>query len=194
MKFEKITDTKIKIILDTKDIKLHNISSENIFNNSRSSQQLLKTMLIRAEKEIGFKTGDSKLLVEALMSSDEEYTFIITKLIEKKQEPEPEQTSFVFKFNNFDDFISLCSFLNNISDLNLRNFSENFSLISYNNNYYLYDKNTENYSVLLDYMEEVFSEFGTKVPNSSYISGLLNEYGKIIFEDNAIINCIFNFV
>lgn len=194
MKFEKITDTKIKIILDTKDIKLHNISSENIFNNSRSSQQLLKTMLIRAEKEIGFKTGDSKLLVEALMSSDEEYTFIITKLIEKKQEPEPEQTSFVFKFNNFDDFISLCSFLNNISDLNLRNFSENFSLISYNNKYYLYDKNTENYSVLLDYMEEVFSEFGIKVPNSSYISGLLNEYGKIIFEDNAIINCIFNFV
>ena len=33
MKFEKITDTKIKIILDINDIKLHNISTNNFFNN-----------------------------------------------------------------------------------------------------------------------------------------------------------------
>ena len=41
---------------------------------------MLQNMLNRAQKEIGFETGDSKLLVEAIMSSDEECTFTITKL------------------------------------------------------------------------------------------------------------------
>ena len=78
MKFEKITDTKIKIILDINDIKLHNISTNNFFNNS-SSQKLLQIMLSEAEKEIGFKVDDSRLLVEAITNSNQEYIFTISK-------------------------------------------------------------------------------------------------------------------
>ena len=84
--------------------------------------------------------------------------------------------------------------MNNLSDLNLKDFSENFSLIFYNNTYYLYDSDISKYSILLDYMKETFSEFGTRIYNSTEIEGILNEYGKVIFENNAIVNCIFHFI
>ena len=191
MKFEKLDDTKIKIILTIKDLELYNISDETVFDNSSSSQQLLQSILIQAEKEVGFETDDSQLLVEALLSPNQEYIFTITKLIDSTSST---QDSFIFKFDSFDDFVALCTFLNNISDLNLNEFSKNFSLILYNNTYYLYDSNIANYTVLLDYMKDIFSEFGVKISNSNHIDGLLNEYGKVIFKTNAIVNCILNFV
>ena len=124
MKFEKITDTKIKIILDTKDIKLHNISSENIFNNSRSSQQLLKTMLIRAEKEIGFianktnfenmienyiKNYNSKNVESVSITNNPEYKL---KLIDKKQETSENeiliamQKEMIIKYHYYEIYIN----------------------------------------------------------------------------------------
>ena len=192
MKFEKITDTQIKIILDIKDMELHNITNESIIATSTFPQKLLQTMLKTAEKEVGFKADDSKLLVEATMPNNTECIFIITKLTTKTISSL--DNSFVFKFNCFDDFIALCTFLNNLSDLNLKYFSENFSLIFYNNTYYLYDSDISKYSILLDYMKETFSEFGTRIYNSTEIEGILNEYGKVIFENNAIVNCIFHFI
>ena len=126
------------------------------------------------------------------MPNNTECIFIITKLTTKTISSL--DNSFVFKFDCFDDFIALCTFLNNLSDLNLKDFSENFSLIFYNNTYYLYDFDIGKYSILLDYMKETFSEFGTRIYNSIEIEGILNEYGKVIFEDNAIVNCIFHFI
>lgn len=192
MKFEKITDTQIKIILDIKDMELHNITNKSIIATSTFPQKLLQTMLKTAEKEVGFKADDSKLLVEATMPNNTECIFIITKLTTKTISSL--DNSFVFKFNCFDDFIALCTFLNNLSDLNLKDFSENFSLIFYNNTYYLYNSDISKYSILLDYMKETFSEFGTRIYNPIEIEGILNEYGKVIFEDNAIVNCIFHFI
>ena len=63
MKFEKITDTKIKIILSLKDMELNNVSIDNILSNSDSSQKLLQNIISMAEEKIGFKPEDSKLLI-----------------------------------------------------------------------------------------------------------------------------------
>ena len=121
MKFEKITDTQIKIILDIKDMELHNITNKSIIATSTFPQKLLQTMLKTAEKEVGFKADASKLLVEATMPNNPECIFIITKLTTKTISSL--DNSFVFKFDSFDDFIALCTFLNNLSDLNLKDFS-----------------------------------------------------------------------
>ena len=193
MKFEKLNDAKIKIIVSIHDMEEKNISVRNLFSNSEPSQELLQNLLQMAEQEIGFKVDDSKLLIEATLSSEEECTFIITKLQEKLENTN-NTNSFIFKFNTFDTFIELCTFLNNFSDLNLKDFSQNFSLILYNTTYYLYNSDVENFSVLLDYMKNVFAEFGTNVSDSPNIHGILNEYGKVIFEKNAIVKCIYSFV
>ena len=56
MKFEKLTNTKIKIIISQEDLKLNNLSIDNILSNSISSQKLLNNIILNAEKELNFKT------------------------------------------------------------------------------------------------------------------------------------------
>lgn len=194
MKFEKITDITIKIILSDEDMKLNNVSAENIFSNSASSKMFLQKLLNKAEKEIGFEPGDSKLLVEAIMSSDIEYTFTITKFDENKMYLEKSNNLFIFRFTYFDDFVALCNFLQNFSFLCLKDISKNFSLIYYNNTYYLKFIKTKDFSVTLDFIQTFFDEFGENVSNSPNIDGFLNEYGKIIFSKDAILKCLFSFV
>ena len=99
MKFERLTDTKIRITLTLKEIQDNNISNEAIFTNSNNSQRLLQLMLNEAEEKIGFKTNDSKLLVEALAFSEQEYTFIITKL--ETTDIEKINKFFIFRFDNY---------------------------------------------------------------------------------------------
>lgn len=193
MKFEKITDSKIKIIVSMQDMGLNNISTENIFSNSTSSQKLLQSILNRAKKEIGFETGDSRLLVEAIMSSGVEYIFTITKLDDNQLYLEKNNNLFIFKFIDFDDFLALCTFLKNFSFLCLKDISKNFSLIYYNNTYYLKFLKTKEYSIVIDYIKNFFDEFGEDVSNSTNIDGFLNEYGKVIFPKDAISRCLYSF-
>lgn len=193
MKFEKLTETKIRIILSLKDIEVNNLSVENVLSNSADSQKLLNTILTQAEKELGFKLDDSKLLVEAMALSDEECIFTITKLLDEKIYYPKSSNSFIFKFESFDDFINLCTFLNNFPYLCLKDVSKNFSLIYYNNTYYLRFIEVGNSSIVIDYIKTLFDEFGKDVSHSTGIDGVLNEYGKVIFSKNAIIKCINSF-
>ena len=194
MKFVKITDTKIKIIVSLQDMELNNILPENVLSNSADSQKLLDTIISKAEIELGFKPDDSQLLVEAVVPSDEECIFTITKLIDNQICSSIHGNFFIFKFDCFDDFINLCTFLNNFSYLCLKEISKNFSLIFYNNTYYLKFVESEYSSIVIDYIKTLFGEFGKDVSHSVGIDGILNEYGKIIFSKNAILKCIHSFI
>lgn len=194
MKFEKLTDTKIKIILSIQDIESNNLSIENILSNSDDSQKLLDSIIHKAEIELGFTPDDSQLLVETVMQSNNECVFTITKLSNDKTFQFQHSNSFVFKFDFFDDFINLCTFLNNFSCLCLKEISKKFSLIYYKNAYYLKFNKNENTSIVIDYMKTLFEEFGTDVSYSTEIIGILNEYGKTIFSQNAILKCAQAFI
>ena len=66
MQIEKITENKIKIILNIQDLQEKNIDLHSFMSNSIESQDLFYDMLDKAEKEIGFETKDYKLIIEAL--------------------------------------------------------------------------------------------------------------------------------
>lgn len=193
MKFEKLTDTKIKIILSLQDMESNNLSVENVLSNSADSQKLLDTIISKAETELGFMPEDSQLLVEAVVPSNDECIFTITKLLDDKICCPESGNSFIFKFENFDDFINLCSFLNNFSYLCLKEISKNFSLFYYNNTYYLKFVESAYSTIVIDYIKTLFEEFGKDVSQTSGIDGVLNEYGKVIFSKNAILKCINSF-
>ena len=176
------------------DMELNNISIENVLSNSINSQQLLELIIKKAEKELGFNPGNSKLLVEAIAPSDEECIFTITQLLDDDNTCAKRINSFIFKFDNFEDFSNLCIFLNNFSYLDLKSFSKNFSLIFYNGTYYLKLIEMINSSIIIDYLKTLFEEFGKNVSCSAGIDGILNEYGKVIFDKNAILNCINSFL
>ena len=193
MKFEKITDTKIRIILSVKDIEENNTSVEKILSNSIDSQKLLELMICKAEKKLGFNPGDAQLLIEALSQSNGSCIFTITKISDDNPCCKKTTKSFIYKFETFDNFINLCNFLNNFSYLNLKDFSKKFSLIFYNNTYYLQALDTQNLECILEYIKPFFSEFGADVSNSAGIEGVLNEYGKVLFSKNAMQKCLHTF-
>ena len=193
MKFEKLTDTKIRIILSIKDIESNNLSIDDVLSNSKDSQKLLNTLITKAEQKLNFKTEDSQLLVEAISSCSDEYIFTITKLLEDKTYYCKNNNYFIFKFDCFDDYVNLCTFLKNFSYLCLKEISKNFSLIFYNNNYYLKFVEDEYSSIVIDYIKYLFKEFANDVSHSTGIDGVLNEYGKVIFSKNAIMKCINSF-
>ena len=84
MKIEKITDNKIRIILNLDDLRAKNIDLHSLMSNSIESQSLFVDMLDEAEKTVGFYTKDSKIMIEALASSDGLFVFTITKVEEEQ--------------------------------------------------------------------------------------------------------------
>ncbi len=66
MRIEKLTENKIRITLNMQDLQEKNIDLHTFMSNSIESQDLFYDMLDKAEKEIGFKTKDYKLMIEAL--------------------------------------------------------------------------------------------------------------------------------
>ena len=54
MKIEKITENKIRIIINFDDLKAKNIDVHSIMSNSLESQSLFQDLLKEAEKTVGF--------------------------------------------------------------------------------------------------------------------------------------------
>ena len=79
MKIEKLTENKIRIILNVEDLEKNNIDLHSFMSNSIESQSLFIDILNQAEHEVGFSTKDCKILIEALASSDGNFIFTITK-------------------------------------------------------------------------------------------------------------------
>lgn len=70
MRIEKITDNKIRITLNIEDLKEKNMDLHSFMANSFESQSLFLDMLEEADKEVGFKTDNYRLMIEAIATSD----------------------------------------------------------------------------------------------------------------------------
>ncbi len=182
MKFEKITDNKIKISLTSEDMDMNNISKNILISDNFIAHPLLQSFLERAEQELNFKVNDENLLVEILNVNDG-FIFTITKV--NSDYLIYDNSHFVYKFENFNNFLAFCTYIKNM------NWSvfEDFCLFIYNNVYFLISSN--NISPDFNF---VLSEFGKKINSSYLFEGILNEYGKVILGRDAINTCINLFV
>ena len=198
MKIEKITDNKIRIILNLDDLKAKNIDLHSFMSNSIESQSLFVEMLDEAEKEVGFYTKDSKIMIEALASSDGLFIFTITKVEEdtpKKRNLRIKRKSFnqnvekaIYKFETFDEFCEFCSYISNDLALcsNLKGLAKNSSLYLYDNTYFLVVSGINLDFANLKNFYAVISEFAKLMGNNDSFESKLLEYGKPIMKKNAI--------
>lgn len=153
MKFEKITDNKIKIFFSTDDFNSKNISPKVLFSNNYIIQNLLNTFLEKAKDELNFKVNDEQLLLEAISCTDG-FVFTITKILPYLFEYN--SMTNIYKFENFENFVCFCTYIKNMKI----SFNTNFSLYFYNNNYYLCYLNDSKLNIIL-------KEFATQVKNIS---------------------------
>lgn len=195
MKFEKLNDNKIKIILTIKDLEEKNIDFHSFMSNSIESQNLFIDMLKEAEKEIGFITNNYNIHIEAFATSDGMFIFTITRIsvinLPKKKKVvytrkiiKENKKFIIYSFNSFDDYCNLCTFFKKQTS-NFSTYLKNVSLILYNSTYYLvlYDTNMDELTArhFFSYM----SEFATLCNTSELFVNKLLEHGKVIIPSNA---------
>lgn len=197
MKFEKIDDNKLKIILNISDLSEQNVDFHSFMANPLQSQKLFNILLDLAEKKVGFITKNYDLRIEALSLPNADFVITLTKLMPKtdkehinsykirpfkiKKRHLPKSSGIVvYCFDFFDDFCDFSGLFNKM------NFSKTNKLYYYNEKYYLVIEtlnidNCKNYKFY-----SMITEFATYIHDSDIFSKQLSEYGKIIINKNAV--------
>ena len=201
MKIEKITENKIRITLNLDDLKEKNIDFHSFMSNSVEAQDIFIDMLKEAEQQVGFKTDDYKILLEALATSDGKFILNVTRIIPdtdtlkkkkvniKRKSVKIDKKLAIYKFNTFDDFCNFSSILHTSNyDLIIKKIKKAV-LYSYNNSYYLVLNNILADLSLLKSFCSLIAEFSTYISNSDLFEKKLSEYGKVIIKNNAIETC-----
>ena len=190
MKIEKLTENKIKITLSIDDLQERNIDMQSFMYNSPESQDLFWDMMNEAEREYGFDVNESMIYVEATSNATGQFTLIVTKTDETNNFPQPHsrigtrKNSFKLKrksmststkkalyiFESFDDVCDFCK------TIDLTTLGRN-SLYRIENEFYLELENSNSNHIL---------DFATLAKNYDLMMGKINEYGKIVIEDNAL--------
>ena len=67
MKIEKLTDNKIRIIINIEELSEKNIDIFNLPSSKEKIYDLFDGILKEAEKQVGFKAQDCRLLIEAFL-------------------------------------------------------------------------------------------------------------------------------
>lgn len=191
MKIEKLNENKLKITLSIDDLEERNINLHSFMYNTPESQDLFWELIQAAEKECGFNVDDSMIYVEASTSGGGNFTLLVTKtneaapVVEKISRPKkltngnfklkrkkaplkPESTIYIFE--SFDDICEFC----NLCDTTILHSNKLFSM-------------DENYYLKTDYIPyNMILEYASIAKNPSLLEAKLNEYGKVIIEEDAL--------
>lgn len=203
MKIEKLTDNKIRIIINLDELSEKNIDIHSLAQNTDKVHSLFKSILIEAEKQVGFKVQNCKLLVEAFSTAEGYVVFTLTKYKnELTAENSPKKLKFkrrtlsnsyknaIYKFNSFEEFCNFCTYCSTSKLSDLKDFAKNISLYEYKSLYYLIFSNINQDFKYTNLFYTSISEFSNLVSNSFVLKSKLEEHGKIIFKCHAIKNGI----
>ena len=202
MKIEKLTENKIRVIINDEDLKQNHTDLHTIMTKSLENQGLFLNILSKAEKEVGFYTENCKLLIEAFSTSDDMFVFTITKYSEndfkdalpnnpkkltvKRKAVNISNSDAIYKFNDFEEFCNFCNCINNKNQFEINKLSKHISLYLYNNTYYLVLSNIKTDYKNIKIFYNTISEFGKFVSNSNTFKTKLLEHGTSIIKKNAI--------
>lgn len=200
MKFEKLSDTKIRITVTIQDLIEKDIDFHIFMSNSLESQDILLDMLDEAKRQTGFDPENYNLKIEALALADSNFIFTITKIIPdekgktekrkfkvKRKKVDSCSTQTVYSFNCFEDFCSFVQFLKDSSLMeNITNVAESIVLYTYKEKYYLLMNN-----ICVDVANQLkfyasITEFAKHITNSKVFASKLQECGKVLIAHNAL--------
>lgn len=115
------------------------------------------------------------------------------KVKAKRKTSFPTNNLSIYMFNNFDDYLEFCNYLNNTLNNTTYSKLRKSSLYQYNSKYYLCINIANKDLSLFNSIHYAITEFATYINNSELFESKLNEYGYVIFKTNAINNGIKHF-
>ena len=215
MKIEKLTDNKIRIIINIQDIENNNSDIHTFFDNIMDSQNLFLDILKKAEKEVDFHTECCRLLIEAFSTLEDVVVFTITKfasnennlantyslnttskkkLIVKRKSSSPSFENAIYEFDNFDCFCDFCKAISQTQDLSIDKIAKKILLYNYQNKFFLTLKNINFKHKYIHKLFNLLSEFAKFKNYSVHFEYKLSEHAKLFIKNNAILKGIQYFV
>lgn len=200
MKIEKLTENKIRIIINQEDMESNNIDLHKFVLKNIETQSLFLKILNQAKEELDFNVDGYKLLIETFSSSDDIFIFTITKYIDsdfrsfqntsdkrnlKVKKKTVNNDLKIISFNNFDDLYDFCNMLF-CNKLNIKDFCKKNSLYLFNNVYYLILENLDITQSSFKKFNSYIAEFSTYKTYSKNFEYKLKEHGKLIINKNAV--------
>lgn len=209
MKFEKVNDDKIKIILSSADLEANDIDFHSFMSNSNETQSLFLSVLDKAEKDYGFSTDNYQLKVETLALDNGNFILTITrsrvsdtpevnnekkKFKVSRKMPALNSASLIYKFNSFEDFCDFVKFISTLELTNIDKVSKSSMLYCYNTYYYLVFNNINVKYPSLKSLYTAITEFATYVNYSDALVAKFHESASLILKDHVIKTCMKYFI
>ena len=195
MKIEKLTDNKIRVIVDSCDLERDNLNINKLSDLPLEKQTIFTNILEKAKKEFGFEANGCKLIIESFTSDEDFLIFTLTKYpIPEKKKPIAKRkqvlisnNTAVYRFETLNNFIDFCNYIKNSkSDFKQNMISIKSYLYCYNNTYFLLLKELDNSYVTKKCINSLISEFANYISYSNTFENKLLEYGDIIIKNDAI--------
>ena len=201
MKFEKINKDKIKVIINSDDLSVNNMDFNSFMSDSEETHSLFLDVLDRAKRDLDFSTDNYNLKVETMatpdnlfiltitriLDSDEEITNTMIKKAPKVRRKQPDfSSSFIYKFNSFDDFCDFSSLLHNKLKITYSRLAKDTKLYLYNDNYYLVFVDINSKFKDLKKIISLLTEFAVYYESSDIFIAKFYESAKPVFKTKAL--------
>lgn len=198
MKFEKINDNILKIVLSFDELPDCN-SLTDLMANADLAKDSFLSLLDKASSMVGFDTSDYKVKIQAQALHNGNFVITVTKLIglkslrksavPRKVPKRDVSSSFlvVYKFSNFDDFSSFCSCLKTYKISYINRLTRYCCLYSYANSYFLVCKNINENHKQISLFYTLITEFSEFFSNRELFFSSLEERGTLVLGNNALV-------
>lgn len=209
MEIVRISNTQVKFILTKTDLVEHNVKIAELAYGSQKAQELFRHMMAQALAECSFETENSPLMIEAIPTTIDSITVIVTKVTNPEQIEErfnmiprvsdlskmkfksrkpvipgraPQISDImIYSFDVLDRAIDAAARINGI-------FSGDSVLFKFEGSYFIYANNdfeSEN-RTKLEAIETIIGEYGQKHASTTISKAYLEEHGEIIVANDAI--------
>ncbi len=200
MKFEKLSENKLRIILSRKDLEEKDINFHDFMTNSFETQDLFLNILEEAEEKVGFNTKNYKVKIEAFAMTDMDFVVTVTRMSPdidsnlspkkkfkvRRKQSQDELNQAIYRFHYFDDY---CNFIQYLSQNHLTtsvNIAKGILLYEYKNQYYLILNNINfEYPNIKKFYSSIV-EFATYINNANLFFSKLRECGNLVIKHNAL--------
>ena len=91
MEWIRISDSKLKIILNEADMRRYALSSDTLSYENTETRRAVREMLTEARAEIGFDGAAERLLIQAYPSREGGCEFYVTKMDEQRDAPKEKE-------------------------------------------------------------------------------------------------------
>lgn len=202
MKFEKLSENKLRIILSMKDLEEKDINFHDFMTNPLETQDLFLDMLEEAEEQVGFNTRNYKVKIEALAMTDMDFIVTVTRMTPdtdqttlsspkkkfkvRRKQIKSELKQVVYRFNSFDDYCYFLQYLHQNAFHSAINIAKNISLYLYKSQYYLILNNINTQHTDLKKFYSCIVEFATCINNPDLFISKLLECGHLVVKNNAL--------